>query len=229
MSHEAAQYSDRRPPCLSCWRRQCRLLVTLVPGWLLGRQEEKLRAQANTVPVDAVRPYGDDYDEMKQELLGGIRTMFAREDCKYEDVAEKDVSDTVSAASGFLQTWATRRSSTASGSGMTLCRGRSSFKITSSASDSYALTLDVMTGQGPMAFITHPYPKTVSQSMCASEWMAPTVPVVGYLWQSLRETYQSRCGLSFNVILESGMVHLQNAADDDAAISVMDLSAAMPR
>ena len=39
------------------------ILGTLVPGWLLGRQEEKLRAQANTVPVDAVRPYGDDYDE----------------------------------------------------------------------------------------------------------------------------------------------------------------------
>lgn len=152
------------------------VLGTLVPGWLLGRQEEKLRAQANTVPVDAVRPYGDDYDEMKQELLGGIRTMFAQEDCKYEDVAEKDVSDTVSAALEFLQTWSDRTEQYGVWLGNDLVSGQIFLqKITSSVSNSYALTLDVMAGKDPMAFITHPYPKTVSQSMCASEWMAPTV------------------------------------------------------
>ena len=118
------------------------ILGTLVPGWLLGRQEEKLRAQANTVPVDAVRPYGDDYDEMKQELLGGIHAIFALEDNKYEDVAEKDVSDTVSAALEFLQTWSDRTEQYGVWLGNDLVSGQIFLqKITCSASDSYALTL----------------------------------------------------------------------------------------
>ena len=196
------------------------VLGTLVPGWLLGRQEEKLRAQANTVPVDAVRPYGDDYDEMKQELLGGIRTLFAREDCKYEDVAEKDVSDTVSAASEFLQTWSDKTEQHGVWLGNDLVSGYVYLrKITSSASDSYALTLDAVDGWEPYGI----YSAAVSANgipiyACARMDGADSA-VVGYLWQSLRETYQSRCGLSFNVILKSEYGASTNAADDDAAVS----------
>lgn len=196
------------------------ILGTLVPGWLLGRQEEKLRAQANTVPVDAVRPYGDDYDEMKQELLGGIHAIFALEDNKYEDVAEKDVSDTVSAALEFLQTWSDRTEQYGVWLGNDLVSGQIFLqKITSSASDSYALTLDVMAGQEPYGV----YSASVSENgipiyVCVRMDGADST-VVGYLWQSLRETYQSRCGLSFNVILESEYGASTNAADDDAAVS----------
>ena len=92
-------------------------------------------------------------------------------------------------------------------------------KITSSASDSYALTLDAVDGQEPYGV----YTAFVSENgipiyVCARMDGADST-VVGYLWKSLRETYQSRCGLSFNVILESEYGGSTNAADDNAAVS----------
>lgn len=44
-------------------------LGAMVPGYLLDRQEQELLQSTNTVPVSDVRPYGEGYDQMKEDLL----------------------------------------------------------------------------------------------------------------------------------------------------------------
>lgn len=47
-------------------------LGAMVPGYLLDRQEQELIRSTNTVPVSDVRPYGEGYDQMKEDLLATL-------------------------------------------------------------------------------------------------------------------------------------------------------------
>ena len=49
------------------------MLGALAPGYLLDHQARGLLHSTNAVPVEDVRPYGDDYNEMINALLAAIR------------------------------------------------------------------------------------------------------------------------------------------------------------
>lgn len=53
------------------------VLGALAPGYLLDRQSQALLHSANTVPVEDVRPYGDDYNDMLTTLLAAIRLQYS--------------------------------------------------------------------------------------------------------------------------------------------------------
>lgn len=196
------------------------VLGTLVPSWLLGRQEEKLRAQASTVPVDAVRPYGDDYDEMKNELVSGIRAIFGQEEYDYEDVSEKEVSDTVDAASEFMQAWSGRTEQYGVWLENDLLPGQVYLqKITSSASDGWALTLDAEIDREPYGIFAAAVSTSGIPIFMNIRMENIDGDAVRDVWHCLLNTYQSQCGLSFNVILESEYGPAVDQADSNANVS----------
>ncbi len=76
---------------------------TFVPSLLLRRQAQQLRRGASAVAVEDVRPYGDDYEDMKNALLAAIRLVEEAEDA--EDYGLQDAQDaagTEEAFSGFM-------------------------------------------------------------------------------------------------------------------------------
>lgn len=52
-------------------------LGALAPGYLLDRQSQGLLHSASAVPVEDVRPYGDDYNDMLTTLLAAIRLQYS--------------------------------------------------------------------------------------------------------------------------------------------------------
>lgn len=52
-------------------------LGALAPGYLLDRQSQALLHSASAVPVEDVRPYGDDYNDMLTDLLAAIRLQYS--------------------------------------------------------------------------------------------------------------------------------------------------------
>lgn len=50
-------------------------LGTLIPSELLEQQKERFGQKVSAVPVSDVRPYGDEYEEMRQNLLSSIRVL----------------------------------------------------------------------------------------------------------------------------------------------------------
>ena len=52
-------------------------LGALAPGYLLDRQSQALLHSASAVPVEDVRPYGDDYNDMLTTLLAAIRLQYS--------------------------------------------------------------------------------------------------------------------------------------------------------
>lgn len=57
-------------------------LGNMIPNNLLERQKENYLQRLTTVEVDDVRPYGDEYEETRQELLSSIHVL---EDAHYVD------------------------------------------------------------------------------------------------------------------------------------------------
>lgn len=85
-------------------------LGALVPGYLLDRQERELLQSTNTVPVSDVRPYGENYDQIKAGLLAAlevVRDGYYQEGTLSEDYWESgEGSQTMEGFNDFLIRWA---------------------------------------------------------------------------------------------------------------------------
>ena len=197
------------------------VLGTLVPGWLLGRQEEKLRAQANTVPVDAVRPYGDGYDETKRELLNSSRVMFGSGMLTFDESTVEEMQDTLYAWRAFLDTWRENAKKYGITMDSLLNKGETYLeKVSNEDEDESVWALSINTlGDIPENGI---YVATMTPS--GIPFYASGIALIGgeedseQIWQALRDTYQSECGLNFNVTLQS-VYDRENGVSDQSNLS----------
>ena len=179
-------------------------LGILLPDWLLRRQENQLLEQASTVPVDAVRPYGDSYDEMKQQLIASSRVMFGDEMLTFEESSEDEMWDTLEAGREFLNTW--RENAKKYGITMDdlLNDGEIDLEtVTGEDKSAWALSINTL-GDGQLDGI---YAATLTPS--GIPFYASGNAMIGgeenseQIWQALRDTYQSEYGLNFNVTLQT--------------------------
>jgi hypothetical protein len=74
-------------------------LGTWVPGVLLQRQAQTYTQQLSTVPVSDVRPYGDDYENMRQSLTSAIQ-MMDNEQLAWIETDQTQGSDSTQVVSG---------------------------------------------------------------------------------------------------------------------------------
>lgn len=87
---------------------------TLLPGWLLQRKEAGLLDGTSSVAIDAVQPYGDEYEQMKAGLLSVLEQI---DSGSMEPVGEYDVwsgglnEEAEAACLAFLNAWSDRMGS----------------------------------------------------------------------------------------------------------------------
>lgn len=82
-------------------------LGTVIPNELLERQKDRVGLQISAVPVSDVRPYGDEYEEMRQSLLTAdrvIRNARYGGELTQEQYAQKS-EDAMAAFEAFLERW----------------------------------------------------------------------------------------------------------------------------
>lgn len=200
------------------------VLGILLPDWLLRRQETALLGQANSVPVDAVRPYGDGYDEIKRELLTSSRFMFSSETFNFEESSEEEMADTLYAGQTFLNAWQGNAEKYGITLGNLLNEGEIDLeKVTGEEENVWALNINpISDSDDQMGGI---YAVTLTPS--GIPFYASGTAMIGeeenseQIWQALRDTYQSEYGLIFNVTQQS-VYGQENGISDQNNLSEQD-------
>lgn len=194
-------------------------LGILLPDWLLRRQENQLLGQASTVPVDAVRPYGDGYDEMKRELLTSSRVMFGSGMLNFEESTEEEMQNTLDAGRAFLDTWRENAKKYGITMDSLLNEGETYLeKVAGEDENVWALNIYTL-GDGQLDGI---YAATLTPS--GIPFYASGNAMIGgeenseQIWQALRDTYQSEYGLNFNVTLQT-VYDRENGVSDQSNLS----------
>lgn len=177
------------------------LAGSFVPNLLLRRQAERLRQGASAVPVEDVRPYGDDYDNMKNALLGAVRLVetYESQGLEYDYVAP-DTAGVEEAFAGFMD-FQLQLLDTLSQQGYWLdslygmeygyyeaLRGSGSDWVLRTEGD------EPYSGEHSVFLVQPEYsvPVRASVFLTPTEYFSPQA-----LWDCLLETYRAYCGLSF--------------------------------
>ena len=196
-------------------------LGILLPDWLLRRQETALLGQANSVPMDAVRPYGDDYDETKQELLTTSRMMFGVEPLTFEESSEEEMQNTLHAGRAFLDTWRENAEKYGITMDSLLNEGETYLeKVAGEDEDESVWALSINTLGDIQEYGIYAATMTPSGIPFYTSGNA----LIGgeenseQIWQALRDTYQSVCGLNFNVTLQT-VNDRENGVSDQSNLS----------
>lgn len=174
---------------------------TLLPRWLLKRQEDSLLEQASTVAIDAVQPYGDSYDQMKTVLLACIRMLEGSEDTtiladtydvyNYEswNTADEDVS-------AFLAAWSEQMSDAFYWQDFYGLMDVSQSLVYTNDSESAALNViigidTIFTEDASLCYSEQGIPIQLSAVIDPYSMEPDTV------WEGLLSAYQSQFGLEF--------------------------------
>lgn len=174
---------------------------TFVPGLLLRRQAEQLRQGASAVPVEDVRPYGDDYNDMKNALLTSIHLVenssFGQAEYSLDDWSE--VEKAVDGCQNFVNDLTMQMSDRGYWMESLLTLEYDYFgSVTDQTGQDWVLRMegyDVSSGEYS-SFLVQPQfyvPVEAQIYLMPLEYFSPQV-----LWDSLLETYREWCSLNFS-------------------------------
>lgn len=177
-------------------------LGALAPGYLLGRQSQALLHSASAVPVEDVRPYGDDYNDMLTDLLAAIRLQysdgFGTESPRQDIWNDGQIQTTIDQFDTFLSDLSVQVADRGYWlEGLVQLTYENYYPLTNTQREEWLLSLDCPDlNSGIYSYVVVVpelgVPVLMALDAIPQEYVDPQA-----LWEALVATYQQRCGLVF--------------------------------